>query len=152
MIYFCSGEAVPKTKLNKLLFYADFSHFKEYTISITGAQYAHLPYGPAPDHFQFFIAALHDEEQAVEIEEREFSDFLGEFLAGTRDAELSIFDTTELKILSTVKEHFAPLTAKAISQLSHQEKGYQETKNGELISYHYAESLGVAFREPGPTR
>jgi len=37
----CGG--VLKTKLNKLLWYSDFKHFKENTVSITGSKYIHLP-------------------------------------------------------------------------------------------------------------
>ena len=50
ILFFCKDEGgVYKTKLNKLLFYADFKHFKEYVVSITGCRYAHIPFGPAPD-------------------------------------------------------------------------------------------------------
>lgn len=143
MIYFCLGDEVPKTKLNKLLFYADFKHFKDYTVSITGAQYAHLPYGPAPDRYQFYIGALQDEEHAIRIEEKIFSTYAGEYLSALKEANLSIFSTTELKILASVKEHFASFTASAISNLSHKERGFQETRDGELISYKYAEALGI---------
>ena len=45
MTFFCLRDAVPRTKLNKLLFYADFRHFKEHTVGITGARYVHLPHG-----------------------------------------------------------------------------------------------------------
>ena len=38
ILFFCK-DGVFKTVLNKLLFYADFLHFKEYSVSITGARY-----------------------------------------------------------------------------------------------------------------
>jgi len=143
MVFFCKDTVVPKTKLNKLMFYADFKHFKDYAISITGAQYAHLPYGPAPDNFQLYVAALHDEEKSISIEERQFNDYVGEYLRAIKEPMLSMFSTTELKILAMVKEYFAELTAKKISELSHQEKGYQDTRDGELISYDYAQYLSI---------
>src|SRR3972149_5448628 len=66
IIFFCKGGAL-KTKLNKLLFYADFKHFKEYTVSITGTRYAHVPFGPAPDYFNHYFAVLiSDKSLAVE--------------------------------------------------------------------------------------
>ncbi|MDP1716177.1 MAG: DUF4065 domain-containing protein [Anaerolineales bacterium] len=143
IIFFCKDSDVPKTKLNKLLFYADFKHFKEYTVSITGAQYAHLPFGPAPDHYQYYLAALDNEEENIRIEERVFADYIGEFLVVTTNPNLSYFSTSELKILTTVKEYFSNFTAKAISELSHREIGYQSTKDGDLISYEYAASLNI---------
>ena len=38
-IKFFATDGVFKTKLCKLLFYADFKHFKDYAVSITGAKY-----------------------------------------------------------------------------------------------------------------
>lgn len=144
MMFFCKEVDVPKTKLNKLLFYADFKHFKDYSISITGVQYAHLPYGPAPDNYQFYVAVLHDEEKSVSIQEVQFPNgYTGEFLRAIKEPALSMFSTTELKILAVVKECFAEFTATKISELSHQEKGYQDTRDGELISYDYAQYLSI---------
>lgn len=143
IIFFCKGDRVPKTKLNKLLFYADFKHFKEYTISITGVQYAHLPYGPAPDHYQLYLATLLDEENAVSVEEQPFNGYSGEYLSSIKEPDLSVFSTTEIKVLALVKEYFNPLNASEISELSHKERGYQVTKDGQLISYEYAQYLSI---------
>ena len=66
--FFCFQERVFKTKLMKLLFYADFSHFKKYSVSITGARYARLPYGPVPDQFEKWLAALLMED-SLQVEE-----------------------------------------------------------------------------------
>ncbi len=38
--------------LNKALFYADFLHYKLSKVSITGARYAHLEYGPCPKRYE----------------------------------------------------------------------------------------------------
>ena len=142
LIFFCKGDRVPKTKLNKLAWYADFLHFNKYTVSITGVQYAHLPYGPAPDHYDFYLAALQDEdEKAVFVEEVAFPEYIGEYFIAIKEPDLSLFSTSELKILTMIKEYFSTINAKKISDQSHQEKGYKETKNGDLISYDYAKYL-----------
>lgn len=47
--FFCFPDGIFKTKLNKLLFYADFKNFSQSSVSITGARYAHAHYGPVPD-------------------------------------------------------------------------------------------------------
>lgn len=143
LVFFCLGNEIPKTKLNKLMFYADFKHFKDYAISITGVQYAHLPYGPAPDHYEMYLAALHDEEEAVSINEVQYNEYSGEYLQAMKEPVLAMFSTSELKILAMVKEQFTEFTAKRISDISHQEKGYQETGNGDLISYEYAQFLSI---------
>jgi putative zinc finger/helix-turn-helix YgiT family protein len=142
ILFFCKNAGIPKTKLNKLLFYADFKHFKEYSISITGVRYAHLPHGPVPDKYNYYMATLED-EKSIFIDEREFPSYTGEFLTAIREPDLSIFSTTELKTLATVKEFFENHTAKEIRNFSHKERGYEVTRDGELISYEYAQFLQI---------
>ncbi len=141
ILYFCSDEGAPKTKINKLLFYADFGHCKDYAQSITGLKYVHLPYGPVPDRYAHYLAILCDDERALRVEERVSDDYAWEVLVATRPADLGVFATSEQRILATVKEHFENWNASAISHLSHEERGYAETRDGDLISYEYARFL-----------
>jgi putative zinc finger/helix-turn-helix YgiT family protein len=141
--YYCSGSGIFKTKLMKLLFYADFKHFKEYSISITGARYAHLPYGPVPDQFETWLNALFEYEPAIVKEEVWFHDNPGEIFHFLGQSDLSVFSTSELRIIATIKELFENYTPRGISEFSHKEKGYIETLNSKLISYRYAEDLQI---------
>jgi putative zinc finger/helix-turn-helix YgiT family protein len=143
--YFCFQDRVYKTKLMKLLFYADFCHFKKYTVSITGARYARLPYGPVPDQFERWLAALILDENGVRKEEEWSNDYPGEVFICVTTPDLSIFSPSELRVLASVKEFFQISSAKKMSDFSHNEIGYQETENAELISYKYAEQLGFNF-------
>jgi putative zinc finger/helix-turn-helix YgiT family protein len=141
ILYFCKGRVL-KTKLNKLLFYADFKHFKEYAVSITGVRYARLPFGPVPDRYEYYYAALIHEEKALGVNEIIYTDgHCGEEFSAEREPNLSIFSDSELKILATVKEFFQDFNAKAISEFSHEERGYSETPTGKLISYEFAQEL-----------
>jgi putative zinc finger/helix-turn-helix YgiT family protein len=141
IIYLCK-EGTPKTKLNKLLYYADFKHFKEHAESITGTEYAHLPFGPAPDHYNLYFSVL-ALKGLIKIEETEYGEYQGERIIAVRPPDLNIFSETELQVLAWVKEFFKSYTAGSISKFSHAEKGYQNTKDGELISYSYARALMV---------
>lgn len=140
ILFFCKGGVI-KTKLNKLLFYVDFKHFQEYAVSITGARYARVPFGPAPDNYLYYFATL-IEENAIEVKEIRYSDeAVGEEFVAAKEPDLSLFSDSELKILASVKEHFRNYTANRISDLSHEEKGWKETPNGKVISYEYANQL-----------
>lgn len=140
-ILFFSKGGVIKTKLNKLLFYADFKHFEEYGVSITGARYAKVPFGPAPDNYLYYFATL-IEENAIEVNEIKYSDeAIGEEFVAAKEPDLSLFSDSELKILASVKEHFRNYTAKKISDFSHREKAWKETSNGQVISHDYANQL-----------
>lgn len=141
ILFYCIGEGVLKTKLNKLLFYADFLHFKDYSASITGARYVHLTYGPILDNYEFYLATMIHEDSSLIIEEKEFGNYLGEILISKVSPDLRGFKNSEMKVLAFIKEYFDGYTASDISLKSHQEKGYKETDDLDFISYEYADSL-----------
>jgi putative zinc finger/helix-turn-helix YgiT family protein len=145
ILFFCKG-GVLKTKLNKLLFYADFRHYKEYAISITGARYAHVPFGPAPDNYEIYYGALSSQKAIEFVEEIYPSKYggepvVGEIIKATRKPDLTVFAASELRIMASVQEDFAKYSASEITDFSHKEVGYQETRDGDTISYNYARKL-----------
>jgi len=142
ILFFAQEAKLFKTKLNKLLFFVDFKHFKEYAVSITGVRYAHLPYGPAPDKYDHILTIL-SEENRINLLEEIISDYVGEVVFSKEKPDLNVFSSAELKTLLEIQGYFSKFTSKDISELSHAEKGYQETEDGELISYHYAEALQI---------
>jgi putative zinc finger/helix-turn-helix YgiT family protein len=138
--FLCHQSKVVKTKLMKLLFYADFLHFREYGVSITGARYAHADYGPVPDKFETWLAAMTEWDDRLERKEILFYEYVGTVYT-SRSVDIGVFSASELKTLAAVKAHFEDFTATDIRNFSHQEAGYLATSNGELISYAYAEKL-----------
>ena len=55
--------------------------------------------------------------------------------------DLSVFSNSEIKTLIEVKEYFENFGAGKIKDFSHKENGYKETRNGQIISYAYADDL-----------
>ncbi len=141
IIFFCVGGAL-KTKLNKLLFYADFKHYKEYTTSITGLRYVHLMYGPVPDNYEFYYATLQN-EKVIKVDEIFIGDYVGENLVSIGEPDFSIFESSEINTLIAVKDFFRNFSASTIKEFSHKEKGYQETNDGQIIPYSYGDSLRI---------
>lgn len=141
ILFFCKGGQL-KTKLNKLLFYADFKHFKENAVSITGARYVHLPHGPVPNNYEFFFASMTSSRQ-IEVDEVQIYQYYGENFVAAAEPDLSFFEPAELKVLAEVKEYFKEYTATKIRDFSHEEPGYRETPNHGLISYSFAENLQI---------
>lgn len=141
ILFFCK-DGLLKTKINKYLFYADFKHFKEYTIGITGATYVHLPLGPVPNNYEVYLSSFVNEGY-LGIEEIFYPDpnIIGEKYISIEKSLLSDFSDSEIKVLSTVKEFFKDFTAKGISEYSHEEKAYRDTAEQSPISYEYAEFL-----------
>lgn len=141
VLFFCK-EGQLKTKLNKLLFYADFKHFKENVVSITGCHYAHLQYGPVPDNFDFFYAILRS-NGLLTINEALVGQYYGELYRSSSEPDLAVFSDSELKTLLEVKAFFKDYNSTNIADFSHDERGYKETHNGNDISYNYAQYLQI---------
>jgi putative zinc finger/helix-turn-helix YgiT family protein len=146
VLHFCKAPGVPRTKLNKLMWYADFLGFRENTTSISGVRYAHLPHGPAPDNYDTLLAWLTGAEGVLRTEEISLGQHDWEVLVSSAAPDYSVFSNRELNILTRVAERFGEDTARSISEMSHREDGYLETRNGEFISYAFADRL----RATGP--
>jgi len=134
---------VYKTKLNKLLFYADFLHFREHGVSITGCRYAKLQYGPVPDDFKTLLSVLEEEAGVLRTEVEEFpgKDYKGEpvhLVNPPNDYDLT---TEEKETVHQVWQLFQRYGAREIADLSHSFQGWIETDPSKLISYEYADSL-----------
>ena len=140
-VLFFARDGILKSKLNKLLFYADFKHFKEYTLSITGLRYAHLPYGPVPDNYAMYYATMFSKGLVEFNEELYPNGYVGEFIKTVKEPDLNIFTPSELRIVAAVMEDFKGYTATQIQNKAHEEKGYKQTSDGDIISYAYANQL-----------
>lgn len=139
--YFCRGlNGAGKTRLMKLLFYADFSHFRSFGRSISGACYAHVPYGPVVDKFESFLDYLTFSSGELFKEEVLWNKDSFEVYK-TNSTDFSALSESELETLRTILQRLCGKNAKQLSDLSHGERAYRETENGELIPYSYALDL-----------
>lgn len=140
--FMCTNEGVLKTKLNKLMFYADFLHFKEYGRSITGAQYARLPFGPVIDNYEIFFGVM-IRKRRLSVEEKMFVTYPGEVYVSNENPAIDVFATEEIQTLARVRGYFEGFTATMIKDRAHQERGYRETEDYQPISYRYAADIDL---------
>jgi len=131
-----------KTKLNKYLFYFDFLTFKHTTVSATGSRYKKYPYGPVPEDYDLLLW-IAEKESYVEILPTQKYDYTGEIIKPLADYDEDIFTEDEFKILNKILNMFIDKTAAVASQISHDEEGYKQTKDRELISYEYANAINL---------
>jgi hypothetical protein len=130
------------TKLNKLLFFADFAHVRRTGVPITGAEYRKLPQGPAPRRLRPVRDALVANGEATISRE----EFLGNGLhrlIPLRAADTSVFSTVELETIEKVLADLEGLNARQVSVLSHEEAGWRLVDEGDVIPYEAA-LLGAA--------
>jgi uncharacterized phage-associated protein/DNA-binding transcriptional regulator YiaG len=144
IVYFTETCKPWKTKMNKLLFYADFLHFKQKGFSISGAEYKAIQMGPVPLNFDsiFEYAAMKDE---IDITYQEFSNGgIGEAFSpnGNRAFNAALFEADELAAMQQVVNRFKQISTGEIIDLSHEELAWSENfSTKSRISYVYAFKL-----------
>lgn len=138
----CDGTNTFFTKMNKLLFYVDFSHFFKYGVSISGASYQAIPKGPVPHRY----GTLYDYGAENGLYDLEIITF--ETGDGTKFHAKSSFDVSqylseeEIGTIREVKEKFGHLSTNEIIELSHQEDAWLENQESmNMIDYSYAFKL-----------
>lgn len=119
--------------LNKLHFYVDFLHFKNHGVSLTGARYAPLKYGPCPDQYRTIYESLVSRGYLKENENHSYEIVV--------QPDLSLFDDNEKATLEAICKLCRSIGAKELYKLSHKEKAYANTAECAFIDYGFAKQL-----------
>ncbi|HAQ19912.1 MAG TPA: DNA-binding protein [Prolixibacteraceae bacterium] len=143
ILYFAERQSPYKTKMNKLLFYSDFVHFRNTAQSITGLRYIAIPYGPVPNHFEYLFEAL--VEEGIICKEYTMTNIgeLEQILpTGTVDFDQSLFTASELEAMEYIANTFKDTSASDIADISHREPAWKENMDEKrIISFSYAFGL-----------
>jgi len=142
MIIFFTEKLKPwKTKLNKLLFYADFITYGKSGFSISGMRYRAIPMGPVPENYDSifeYLAKLDD----FDIYSTSFPNGgIGEqFKPNPKHKFTSdLFSDSELSVLDEIVERFRTTSTDEIIDISHKEKGWLVNKDTKgIIDYKFA--------------
>lgn len=145
MVVFFAKKIEPfKTKMNKLLFYADFLMFKQSCFSISGVRYKALEMGPVPQNFNSIFESMAN-KNVININYIQFPDGnIGEQFKTNKDRIFNdeLFSEGELKVLKKVAAKFKSVSTNEIIRLSHLEEAWKKNEiNKEIISYEYAFEL-----------
>lgn len=133
----CAGKPnVGETVLYKLLYFIDFDNFEINNQSISGLDYIHLQYGPAPVASQYspVIEAMKASQELKII----ISDYFG--LKIKRYINLIGHDidslcSKETKVIDDVIGSLSNMSASQIEEYSHGDAPWQLTGDKEVISY-----------------
>jgi antitoxin SocA-like protein len=121
------------TKLNKILFFADFEAYRRLGQSITGATYQHLPQGPCAHQ----LLPVIDSVLANDAKWVERSTYAGtqRQLIPLRPARVELFTGPEVAIIEEVLTELGSLTNTQVSQRSHETVSWQLTQVRDEIPY-----------------
>ncbi len=123
MVLYFLDEAPFKTRLNKLLFYADFAHFKYFGKSITGCRYAAINMGPVPDNYSLIFGLTETEGY---VETKSYENQHGEFnkFIPIKTFNKDLFLPSEMDILELTINTFIDYSTEEIIDTSHKEPGW----------------------------
>ncbi len=124
------GRYVYKTNLNKLLFYSDMTAFYLNGQGISGSVYLNRPFGPVADPAAEILDDLIDAGKV------KIADGTKHFVADPTRSD--VLDDKEIEVLDWVLKTYGEMGAREISDLSHTERAYKDTRPNEPIAYAYA--------------
>lgn len=133
-----------KTKLNKLLFYADFLAYQQQGHSITGLQYRAISYGPVPSEYERLFLRLQDEQQIMAEEQEAKDDQYLEIYHPSVVFDAEGFSAAELRALESVVRMSKGKRTRELVDLSHEEAAWKDNEQDrQLIDYQrYAFGVG----------
>ena len=143
ILYFAEHLEPFKTKLNKLLFYSDFAHFRQSAQSITGLKYKAIEYGPVPGNYDVLFGILADQGIIdIEYSMTKFGEVEKIIPPERAHFNPSLFSDAELKILNYIADTFKNTSASEIAEVSHRESAWKDNIEGKkFIPFYYAFTL-----------
>jgi len=135
-------------KLNKLLYYIDFEHYRKYGRSILSDIYIKMEQGPVPSFsYSLFNMAFKDNKDDeiskelrdfVELKQHKVRDFniKAIYPKEGKDFNESLFSESELEIMQDVAEKYATKTGTEMSRETHKEDTpWSKTQPAQPIDY-----------------
>lgn len=141
ILFFSSRDTIGITKLNKLLYYSDFEHFRLYGTPIIGDEYTKLERGPVPEKaYAIFNSNFRDNEDTylkkfIEVKPIRILNFSQKRILPKKEANLDYFSEAELEVLQRVSDEYKGKTAKFMSKKSHAETPWAKTEEYKKIDY-----------------
>jgi len=133
-----------QTKLNKILFFSDFTAYGKWGRTITNADYQHLPQGPTVYRMVPVQEALKS-EHALAIQPTNCFGYQQNRPVNLREPDLNLFKGPEIALVDMWIERLKPMSSADVSRLSHSTAAWVTTKHAEIID---PRTVFLAWAEP----
>lgn len=128
------NNGLPKTKLAKLLYFADFRHFYNTLEPMSGVLYRHKDYGPLADPFLELTEDLAYKGK-IQIECLSGGANMITIKTSTFNNTFDLLSKEELKEIDDICEKWRNIDTKQIVSYTHQQKPWMACRDGEIIPY-----------------
>jgi len=135
-----------KTKLMKLLFFADFEHMRKHKRPITWSTYYRLKNGPVPSYILDVINTI-TKQKKLPISETDKTKFmksihvtkeywgLATFLRAIKKPDLDELSISDREIIDEIIKEHGHKNAIQLSNETHKHHAWQTEKNNRIIKY-----------------
>lgn len=136
------GKNLNPTRLNKLLFYSDFSYFRKAKRGISGIEYVALKYGPLFPNYDNTLRTL-EKKGEIRVKNITSKGKPARIILPKKSyrPETSSLSAVQLRFLEWVIEKYDHLTTEELVLQSHREDAFWNSHFGESISYDHAHNL-----------
>lgn len=125
---------IPKTKLAKLVYLADFGWFYSHLESMSGMQYRKIQYGPVPDVYFRAVDELFEDGKIEITPTQEGAMLIAQTRTGGKVA-LSELNEEEEEFIKTVAAKWKGKNTKEIVAFTHNQLPYAVCSDNEIIPY-----------------
>lgn len=125
---------IPKTKLAKLLYLADFSWFYENMQSMSGMQYRRIQYGPVPDLYFRALDEL-EEEGRIDRDNKKSDAILISENDGSKKMPIDKLQKEELELITKIAKKWQNKKTREIVNFTHNQLPYKVCSSDEIIPY-----------------
>lgn len=133
-----SGKNIKKTKLAKLLYFADFSNYYFKGASMSNLEYRKIEFGPVPDEYFRIIQELED-EYLIEVKPEKRPD--GRYMYSITDTivssrkKLSLISPYEDKLIEKIWDKWKSANTDVIVKYTHHQSPYVDTELNHMVPY-----------------
>ena len=128
------GGKIPKTKLAKLLYFADFSWFYYHLQSMSGMQYRKIQYGPVTDSYFRIIDEMSDAGEIQITQTEDGAMLISETRSGAKVPLLKI-QKEEEKLIKNIEKRWKGKKTAEIVDFTHKQFPYMFARDNEIVSY-----------------
>lgn len=134
LLYLRMNNYITKTKLAKLLYFADFAWYYHHLKSMSGMEYRKIQYGPVADTYFRLIDEMRDAGE-IDIEFREEGAMhISETQAGAKHVLDQITDE-ESALMSNINKKWKKARTAEVVSFTHKQLPYLFADDNEIVSY-----------------
>lgn len=129
-----NGGVIPKTKLAKLLYFADFGWFYYNLQSMSGMQYRKIQYGPVSDTYFRIIDEMFDKGEIDITQTQDGAMLISQTRSGAK-INLSEINKKEEELIKKIEKKWENKKTNEIVDFTHKQFPYLYAQDNEVVSY-----------------